>query len=280
MPKAYTNWPNGAKASVMISINLDAEYFWLSLSPDSIHHPKTLSMGEYGPNRGLERLLDVLDNFDLKATFFVPGRVAEVYPNQLLEIVKRGHEIGNHGYTHANFGLLTKNEQRNEIINGNDAIKKVSGVVPKGFRAPEGEMTHDTLSLLEELEFKYSSSLFASDLPYFLEINQTTSELIEIPLHWELNDFPYFAFNYRPAFPKGQGRIANYSQVLDIWKEEFKAYHKFGLSYVLQLDPQTIGTPGRIGLLEELLEFIMNKGQVWFCTGTELAEFWKNRNEK
>jgi hypothetical protein len=97
--------------------------------------------------------------------------------------------------------------------------------------------------------------------------------ILEIPIHWELFDLPYFAFNYRPAFPKGQGRVANYSQVLNNWKEEYYAYRDEGLCYVLQVDPQTIGTPGRIELLRELLAEIKKDGMAWFATGSEMADF-------
>lgn len=270
-------WPNNAKCAVMITVNLDAEFFWLSLSPDSVHRPKTLSMGQYGLNRGLERILNVFDHFGIKATFFVPGRVAEVYPEQVQEITKRGHEIGHHGYAHENFADLSTDQQRESLQRGIVALEKVCGVRPIGFRAPEGELTQDTMKLLPEFEFRYSSSLFGDDRPYFVTLENQKTDIVEIPLHWELNDFPYFAFNYRPAFPSGQGRIANYSQVLNIWKDEFKGYYKYGLSYVTQFDPQTIGTPGRIKLLEDLLEFITTTGSTWFCTGSEMAEFWRQK---
>lgn len=274
MPDNNIVWPNNAKCAVTVTINLDAEYFWLSMFPDSIHRPKTLSMGQYGPNRGLQRVLDALDQYGISATFFVPGKVAEIYPDHIQEIVRRGHEIGHHGYAHENFGHLTVEQQREALEKGMESLEKVSGVRPVGFRAPEGEMTQGTLDLLQEMGFLYSSSLFGDDRPYFHKRDGQQTSLIELPLHWELNDFPFFAFNYTPAFPAGQGRIANYTQVLSTWKEELKGYYEYGLHYVAQFDPQTIGTPGRIALLEQLLEFIREKDDVWICNGCEMAEFY------
>ncbi len=268
-------WPNKANCAVMVTVNLDAEFFWLSMFPDSIHRAKTLSMGQYGMLRGLGRVLAALDHFWVKATFFAPGRVAEVYPEQVQEIVRRGHEIGHHGYAHESYAKLPVGQQREALERGLNALEKVCGVRPKGFRAPEGEMTQDTVKLLREFGFAYSSSLFNDDRPYFLTSEGQPTDIVEIPLHWELNDFPFFAFNYKPAFPSGQGRIANYSQVINSWKEEYKGYYKLGLCYTLQLDPQTIGTPGRIALLEDLLGFITTRGSSWFSTGSEMAEFWR-----
>ena len=105
-------WKNNSSCAVMVSVNLDAEFFWLSLSPDCINRPKTMSMGQYGMLRGLPRILDLFDKYNIKATFFTPGKVVEKYPEDIKEIVKRGHEIGFHGYEHENFGLMTEDEQK------------------------------------------------------------------------------------------------------------------------------------------------------------------------
>ena len=83
---------------------------------------------------------------------------------------------------------------------------------------------------------------------------------MEIPIHWANYDLPYFAFNYHPAFPAGQGRIAGYEGVLNNWKDEFDGRREYGLCYVLRLDPAFIGGPGRIGILEELLTEMESHG--------------------
>jgi len=269
-------WPHGAKAAVMITVDLDAEFFWLSLDPGAVNRPKTLSNGQYGMKRGLSRVLQVLDDSKIKATFFVPGRIAEVYPQQVQEVAGRGHEIGHHGYAHENFALLSKEQQMDALRKGIDALQKVCGVRPAGFRAPEGDITHDTTALLQECGFRYSSTLNGADLPYFLALDGTPTDIVELCGTWELTDLPYFAFNFKPAFPSGQCRIANYSSVLSIWKDEFDAFYDMGLNYNIKFDPQAIGTPGRIPMLEGLLEYIKSRKDVWFCTGSEMADFWRS----
>ena len=88
----------------------------------------------------------------------------------------------------------------------------------------------------------YSSNLCDDDRPYFKDLGKGQS-IMELPIHWANYDLPYFAFNYRPAFPAGQGRIANYTAVLNNWKDEFCGCYEYGLCYVLQLDPSAIGSP-------------------------------------
>lgn len=138
-----------------------------------------------------------------------------------------------------------------------------------GFRTPSGDLSAATPALLSRLGFLYSSSMRGDDRPYL------AGDLVEIPAHWELDDFPYFMFNFAPAFPAGQGRIASYSQVYSIWEQEFDGYYRHGLCFVMMLHPQTIGTPGRIQLLRQLIAHMQSRPGVWFATGTEVADWWR-----
>ena len=248
--------PQGKKCVAFITLNLSAEFFWISLDKKALNMPKTLSLGQYGMTHGLPRLLDMLDEFHIKAAFFVPGRTAETYPEKIKETAQRGHEISCHGYEYENFSLLSYEEQRRRIIKAVSAIEKACGRKPVGFRAPMGDLMLETLNIARECGMKYSSDLFDDDRPYFMEVNDKRDEILQIPMQWANFDLPYFAFNYRPAFPAGQGRIANYSNVLSNWKDEFTGHYNHNLCYTLQLDPQTIGSPGRMALLREFLEYM------------------------
>lgn len=265
--------PQGKKCVAFIAVNLSAEFFWISLDKKALNMPKTLSLGQYGMTHGLPRLLDMLDEFHIKAAFFVPGRTAETYPEKIKETAQRGHEISCHGYEYENFSLLSYEEQRRRIIKAVSAIEKACGRKPVGFRAPMGDLMLETLNIARECGMKYSSDLFDDDRPYFMEVNDKRDEILQIPMQWANFDLPYFAFNYRPAFPAGQGRIANYSNVLSNWKDEFTGHYNHNLCYTLQLDPQTIGSPGRMALLREFLEYMTSYEGVWFATGKELYDY-------
>ena len=264
-------WPENKKCSAMITINLNAELFWLQLDPTCKDMPKTLSLGQYGMTRGVDRILEVLEERGIRATFFTPGWVAEQYPDKLKAIVEKGHEIAALGSHHEHMALLSEEEQESAIKKGIQAIEKVCGVTPKGFRSPEGELTLDTLRIAKKNGLVYSSNLCDDDRPYWKDLGE--DKILEIPIHWVNYDLPYFAFNYHPAVPAGQGRIANYTGVLNNWKDEFFGCHEYGLCYVLQLDPAAIGAPGRIGLLEELLDYIETFDGVWWTTGEEMYEY-------
>ncbi|WP_059004391.1 polysaccharide deacetylase family protein [Bittarella massiliensis (ex Durand et al. 2017)] len=266
-------WPQGKRCAALITVNLDAEYFWLQLDPAAKEMPKTLSMGQYGMLRGVDRLLDVLARYQIKATFFCPGKVAEEYPDKLRQIAAAGHEIGCHGYEHENLSLFSAQEQRRRLARAVAAIEAVSGRPCRGFRAPEGDLTLETLAIAKELGMVYSSDLFDDDRPYYLPLARPGEEILEIPMQWANFDFPYLAFNYRPAFPFGQGRVSNYTNMLSNWKDEFLGHYNHGLCYVMQLDPQTIGNPGRTAVLEEFFDYATAMEGVWFATGSELHAY-------
>ena len=223
--------PEGKQCAAFITVNLSAEYFWISLNEKAKEMPKTLSIGQYGMTHGLPRLLKLFGEFGIKATFFVPGKVAETYPELIREVADRGHEIGCHGYEHENFGLLSYEEQRVRIGQAVDAIEKACGKKPAGFRAPIGDLMLETLNIVREYGMLYSSDLFDDDRPYFMKVNPAGDKILQIPMQWANFDLPYFAFNYRPAFPFGQGRVANYSGVLSNWKDEFTGNYNHGLCY-------------------------------------------------
>ena len=272
--------PEGKTCAAFITVNLSAEFFWLSLDKKAADMPKTLSLGQYGMSHGLPRLLDLLDEFQIRATFFVPGKTAEAYPEAIKEVLDRGHEIACHGYEYENFSLLGYEEQRERISKAVEAIEKAGGKKPEGFRAPIGDLMLKTLDIAREHGMVYSSDLFDDDRPYFMEVNESGDEMLQIPMQWANFDLPYFAFNYRPAFPFGQGRIANYSNVLSNWKDEFAGHYNHNLCYTMQLDPQTIGSPGRTALLKEFLQFMAGHEGVWFATGRELYDYCiENKNK-
>lgn len=274
MKREKIDWPSGARCASVLTFNLDAEYVWKGLAQDSDRRPKTLSLGKYGMKRGLHRVLQALRERSLTATFFVPGAAALQYRKEITDIVEEGHEIGLHGYEHEDFSCLDYDEIKRLLEAGCEALIKTTGTAPVGFRVPEGEMNQHLYEAMAASGFLYSSSMLGDDRPYLVQTEKQNKKIVEIPAPWELYDFLYFGFNYTPAFPAGQGRIANYSQVLGIFREEFRAYYRYGLCYVPQFDPQTIGTPGRIPLLEEIIKTIAHAEGTWIGTGCEMASWW------
>ena len=262
-------WPDNKRIAVMMAFDLDAETMWTTRGDGNGDHITNLSRGVYGPKQGVPRILDMLDVHQIKATFFVPGAVAQRYPGQVRAVAARGHEIGCHGNRHEILAHLSAEEQRQLLADASETIQQLTGHAPVGFRMPEGEITEETLTIVRELGFCYSSSLSDNDIPYL----HSASGLVELPVHWELFDLPYFVFTFDPPIPPGQARSVGMEQVLQNWLYELEGARHFGTLLNLQLDPQAIGEPGRIFILERLLDAVAAAGDVWIATGEELAGF-------
>ena len=92
-------------------------------------------------------ILDILDKYNVKTTFFLVGGWVDKYPDMLQEIVSRGHEIGNHSDTHAHMNQLSEQGIRDELRIMSDKVEKLTGVRPTLFRPPYGEYNDRVISV-------------------------------------------------------------------------------------------------------------------------------------
>ena len=109
------------------------------------------------------RLLDVLDEAGVRATFFVLGNVAEAYPELVREVVRRGHEVGSHTHSHELIFNLEPATFRADMERSLGGLQDLTGQPILGFRAPEfsvGHLRHWCFEILAELGFRYDSSVF------------------------------------------------------------------------------------------------------------------------
>jgi len=101
-------------------------------------------------------LLNVLDNYSVKATFFPRALWVQDNPELGKEIVKRGHTMGNHSLTHSNMKELSAQQMRQEMRESTRIIQEVTGVMPYMFRPPYGEYNQSLLEILAETGYSYS----------------------------------------------------------------------------------------------------------------------------
>ena len=267
MKETPIRWPNQAKCAVLFTIHVDGDSIY---NGDREPAYRAETYGNYGPLRAVDRLLDLTSRKGIPCTYFIPGQIMKRYPEMTKQIASSGHEIAAHGYAHEDFGLLTPDQQIKAIDAADRAIEAVTGCLPRGFRLPEGGCTKETPQILIDHGYLYDSSFHDHDLPYFLNSNDGNGSIVEIPFHWELQDFPYFAFG--PHFTPGESRIAIYDDVLENWLCELEAACDLGCCYVVKFDPQTIGSPGRIFMFDKILETMKERG-MWITTCGEMASY-------
>jgi len=262
-------WPNGARCAVMLTFDFDAETLWLARDPANARRPGTLSQGTYGAKVGVPMILQTLKEEQVPATFFVVGWTAENHPRPTEMILREGHEIAHHSYSHAWVDPDYPDKEVEEMEKGLDALKRVVGVVPKGYRSPAGETSDNLIRLLDKHGFLYDSSLLDHINPYRHVLPGGGKGPIELPWHWSLDDAVYALFSIkgpRPIFPN--------SHIKQVFQDEFREIYRWGGLYNLVMHPQVSGRPSRIALLREMIQWIKTFPDVWFATGTEVAEAW------
>jgi peptidoglycan/xylan/chitin deacetylase (PgdA/CDA1 family) len=122
-----------------------------------------------GPDpRFTPAILKILEEQEVKATFFMVGKHAEKYPNLAFEVAAAGHEIGNHTYSHVNMLQAPLNRMITEIGNGEEAILNATGQRPYLFRPPRG--LYDTKLIEETKERGYTVVLWSLSSNDWLEM--------------------------------------------------------------------------------------------------------------
>ena len=262
---ALPSWPEGADAAVSLTFDVDAECGWLGESPEYADRLTTLSEARFGITRGLPRILALLAEHGLKGTFYVPGDTAERHPDAVREIAAAGHEIGHHGHLHLRSDRIDHRAQREEIERGLAALATCVDARPSGYRSASWEITPFTFALLAEHGFAYDSSCMGDDRPYLEEHGGVT--LLELPVHWSLDDWPHFAWNIDSG-----GRLGDPEAVWRIWNAEleFAIAERRHVTYTMH--PEVIGRPHRFELLRRLVEAIAASERLWCATHGEVAE--------
>jgi peptidoglycan/xylan/chitin deacetylase (PgdA/CDA1 family) len=258
-------WPEGKQSAVLLSVDVDANspLLW-SLGGNAPARLGTHEIRNFGPRTGLWRLVDLFARFGFKASFYVPGHVAEQHPGMLPALLEAGHEIGLHGYFHEIVSEISNDEFTGALEASLDLFIRQTGKRPIGFRSPAWEMTPHMLSEVRRLGLAYDSSLSGFDHPY--EIDGIT----EIPVQWAIDDAIFFKFEGggRDRFPMQSGRM-----VLEDWKSEWRTLHRFGGLFTLTVHDWISGRAQRIAMLEELLREIANEPTTWVATAEEITRF-------
>ncbi len=245
---------------LFLTFDIDAETMWTARDPAYAERPVLMSQGAYGWKTGVWRIMDLLRRYDIRTTFFIPGLVVEQRPHVVEALLKDGHEIAHHSYTHAWVTKLTPAQEREEMERGFQAIKRIAGYAPRGYRSPVGELTPTTLKLIKEYGFSYTSNFADSDSPYLLTIDGKETDVVELCWRWVMDDAAYYL--YHPGVLGGRS-LGDPAAVMATWKSEFDVLHaEPGSMMMIAMHPQLTGQPSRLKALEGFVQYALSHNDV------------------
>jgi peptidoglycan/xylan/chitin deacetylase (PgdA/CDA1 family) len=259
-----TTWPDGARGAVAFTFDFDAEEVWIGDDPENANRPGVLSQGTYGAKVAVPLILELLERHGLRQTFFVPGRVAERYPDRVREILAAGHEVGHHGYTHTSPATLGRAAEEAELVRGLDVLRGLDAD-PVGYRSPSWEFSPSTIEHQQKHGFRYSSNYMDDLRPYV----HPGSSLVELPIQWILDDAAHFWFSSSGI--DWSRNIVPPRQVRDIWWAELDGIVALGGACIITMHPQVIGRPHRLAFLDGFIADVKGRGDVWMASCAEIA---------
>ena len=174
MNRQALSWPDGKRIAVLVSVLFESwaegkapSYFPRTspLKPGTVDYG-AIQWGQYAGNEGVWRIMRILEQCGVPATFFCSGRSAELYPDAVRQIVKSGHDIGAHGYTQdVVFSYLSVEEQHAAIRKTLDLLEQVGGRRPDGWATAVYGWDNNTFDLLVKEGVRWYADALNISLP-------------------------------------------------------------------------------------------------------------------
>lgn len=279
-------------------VDVDAVAGWLG-SYGGGDSPSDIQRGIFAAEVGIPRLLRLFERKGITASWFVPGHSLESFPEELDMVIRGGHEIGAHGYSHENPRQMSREQEEDVLGKSIEIIVKATGSAPRGYVAPWWESSPHTMELLVKFGFSYDHSqsyqdftvAFARSGDTWTNIDYTRPakswmtplvrgpklDLVEIPANWYLDDLPPMMFIKGAA--NSHGFVAP-ADIEMLWREQFDwVYAEMeDAVFPISIHPDVSGRPQVLLMLERLIDYISaHANVVWAPMERIAADFRRER---
>lgn len=269
MPGTHTRWPEGYSAAVSITLDNmgEAAELYRGSLPDDWEPGAHFSVTE-----SLPRILDILDEFEIRATYFIEGWNTTVYPDAIQDVLRRGHEVGFHGWQHEPWRNLGRRSEEDSIARNRDAFARL-GIELQGFRPPGGVLTDHTPRLLREYGFTYCSPAGGAAAIF--------EDLVVLPFDWRGID----AYHYSDAFgplrqihgdPEEPLTSARFFDEISRIVDECR---RTGGYVALLFHPFLENVPDRLETMREILTWLNGITDIWCAPCHEVARWVGDHSE-
>ena len=273
-------WPGNAQIAISFVVNYE-EGSERSILDGDIHHesngevPSPVppdqrdlfneSFFEYGSRVGVWRLLDILDKYGAKATFFSCALAMERNPQVAKQVVERGHEICGHGYRWEEYHSMDRDTEKEAIAKTIESLTQTCGERPLGWFTRYGASVNTRELIAEEGGFIYDSISFNDDLPYF--VNVKDKPWLVLPYSMETNDARFW-----------RGGLVSTGDFYEYLKDTFDCLYEEGKTHPkmmsVGLHCRISGRPARSLAVEKFLGYVNNFPNVWIAPRIDIANWW------
>jgi len=223
---------------------------------------------QYGLKAGAPRIMKLLNEFGITATFTAAAQALEKAPDLTKAIVAGGHEVCSHGWRWIHQFQMDEDTERAFIRKAVTSIEASTGVRPYGWLS-RYLLTDNTRRLLVEEGFTYHMDDFSDDRPFW--DSSYEKPIVILPYALDSNDMKMWT---APSLTPGDW--LQYATDSFDWLYREGAEDPQMMSFGLHL--RIIGRPGRIGYLEKFLQHVAARPDVWVATRRQIAENWAAQN--
>jgi peptidoglycan/xylan/chitin deacetylase (PgdA/CDA1 family) len=259
-------WPGGARCAAAVTFDVDSDSI-LHLDHPSDSHRRVGSQSWLRYDEvAVPAILEMYERLGLRQTFFVPGWCIDHYPHLASAVVEGGHELAAHGYMHELAHRLRPEQELELMQRAIDAVVRVSGERPRGWRGPLYSFSDRTADLLASEAFAYDSSLMAHHLPYRVRTDSGT--FLELPSDWANDDWPQYAvaLDFDWLMP-----VRAPDRAFETFEAEFEAAYAGGWAWIGVWHPFVSGRPARLARVERFLTSLLERSDVWVARLDEIA---------
>ncbi len=262
-------WPGNARLAVMVCPNVlyyelmpPADPWinpWARMTPDVMMYGRQ----EFGSRVGFWRLLDILDKHNIPCTAVLNVAALAKFPDICKALVERKWDLLGHGMYNTRFICgLSEAEERAYYLEMLRITRDLTGIEMKGMGGPGPQAaTENTPDLLAETGFLYYADLFHDDQPFPIRVK--SGKLISMPYSVEVNEVPILSTAYEA------------DAYLEIVRRQFdRLYAEGGRVMCITVHPAVIGQAQRAKYVDLALQYVKSFPDVWFATGTQIAEHY------
>ncbi len=280
----HPHWPGDARVAVSFVLNFEegAEFavaegderneavYEVIDRLEGIPDPCLQSHFDYGTRAGWWRIMDVFDRFQVPCTVSACGLAVERSPQLARDAVARGHEVSAHGWRWESHARMDEAQERESIARTARAIEAATGIAPVGWHTRSASTPATRRLLMEHGGFLYDSDFYGDDLPQVLPTPEGGRHVV-LPYAFDTNDMQ---FQHTQRFVRAQDFSGYVNDAFDwLWREGETAPRMMSVGLHLRM----LGRPARMWALEQMLQHMTSRGQVWFARRDAIARHWLER---